>query len=137
MRQVLIAGFIAGVVLGCSSTGSLPEMMTTAVSYNRVWHAAVAAMRDLGAEIVVQIESIGVLEGKLDAVELGDRVMVRVQLRSTENIGAEPAVWGTDVSVSASLVSGISTDPFVKEDLKAIEKAYIELLSNRLGLSGR
>ena len=116
MRRLLIAtAFLAS--MSCASSGSISEMRMFIQPRSEVWEAAVVAMHDIGAKIIVSNRASGMLVGDVTRGELGGRVRLDVTVRSSSQT-QDGSRNGSDLSVGVTYEGGVPDDPYLKAELK-------------------
>lgn len=130
MRRLLIVTAML-VSMSCASSGSIGEMRMVMQPKSDVWHAAVAAMHDIGATIRVSNEASGSLAGDVGNGELGGLVRIDVTVRpSAQNQDGSRS--GSDISVSVSLDGGVPDDPSLKNELRSVKDEYLDAVESNL-----
>ncbi|MCK5378034.1 MAG: hypothetical protein KAJ78_01470 [Acidobacteria bacterium] len=130
MRRLLIATALLA-SMSCASSGSISEMRMFMQPRSEVWEAAVVAMHDIGAKILVSNRSSGMLAGDVTRGELGGRVRLDVTVRSSSQT-QDGSRSGSDLSVAVTYEGGIPDDPYLKADLKELKDQYLDAVERNL-----
>ncbi len=130
MRRLLIATALLA-SMSCASSGSISEMRMFVQPRSEVWEAAVVAMHDIGAKILVSNRSSGMLAGDVTRGELGGRVRLDVTVRSSSQT-QDGSRSGSDLSVAVTYEGGIPDDPYLKADLKELKDQYLDAVERNL-----
>jgi len=117
--------------MSCASSGSISEMRMFIQPRSEVWQAAVVAMDDVGARIVVSNQSSGMLVGDIERGELGGRVRFDVTVRSSAQ-SQDGSRDGSDLSVGVTFEGGIPDDPYMKVELKELKDQYLDAVERNL-----
>lgn len=130
MRRLLIATALFA-SMSCASSGSISEMRMFIQPRSEVWEAAVVAMHDIGAKIVVSNRSSGMLTGDVTRGELGGRVRLDVTVRSSSQT-QDGSRSGSDLSVGVTYEGGIPDDPYLRAELKELKDQYLDAVERNL-----
>ena len=130
MRRLLIMTALLA-SMSCASSGSISEMRMFIQPRSEVWQAAVVAMDDVGARIVVSNQSSGMLVGDIERGELGGRVRFDVTVRSSAQ-SQDGSRDGSDLSVGVTFEGGIPDDPYMKVELKELKDQYLDAVERNL-----
>jgi len=130
MRRLLIMTALLA-SMSCASSGSISEMRMFIQPRSEVWQAAVVAMDDVGAKIVVSNQSSGMLVGDIERGELGGRVRFDVTVRSSAQ-SQDGSRDGSDLSVGVTFEGGIPDDPYMKVELKELKDQYLDAVERNL-----
>ncbi len=130
MRRLLIATALLA-SMSCASSGSISEMRMFMQTRSEVWQAAVVAMHDVGAKILVSNQSSGMLAGDITRGELGGRVRLDVTVRSSSQT-QDGSRSGSDLSVGVTYEGGIPDDPFLQTELKDLKDQYLDAVERNL-----
>ncbi len=136
MRRLMFLPLFALLFSCASGAGSVNELRWYDQPRSDVWQAAVRAMDDIGAKIVVQSQSSGILTGALDQVELGGQVRIDVSVRDSAGGGSAQAVT-SDLRVAVLLEGEPNEDPELRRDLGVIRDTYLEAVEHHLRLFER
>ncbi len=117
--------------MSCASSGSISEMRMFMQSRSEVWQAAVVAMHDVGAKILVSNRSSGMLAGDVTRGELGGRVRLDVTVRSSAQ-NQDGTRSGSDLSVGVTFEGGMPDDPFLQAELKDLKDQYLDAVERNL-----
>ncbi len=130
MRRLLIMTALLA-SMSCASSGSISEMRMFIQPRSEVWQAAVVAMHDVGAKILVSNQSSGMLAGDITRGELGGRVRLDVTVRSSAQT-QDGSRSGSDLSVGVTYEGGMPDDPFLKAELKDLKDQYLDAVERNL-----
>jgi len=136
MRRLMLLPLFALLLSCASGAGSVNELRWYDQPPSDVWQAAVRAMVDIGADITIQSQSSGVLNGTVDQVELGGPVTVDVSIRDSVGGGGGQSLT-TDVRVSVHLEGKSNDDPELRQDLGRIRDTYFDAVEHHLRLFER
>jgi len=128
-RLFILTALLAS--MSCASSGSISEMRMFIQPRSEVWQAAVVAMHDIDAKIVVSNQSAGVLAGDIRRGELGGRVRIDVTVRSSAQNQAGTRD-GSDLSVAVTFEGGVPDDPYLKAELKELKDQYLDAVERNL-----
>jgi len=129
MKRLLIATAILA-SMHCASSGSISEMRMFIQPRSEVWEAAVVAMHDIGAKILVSNRSSGMLVGDVTRGEFGGGVRLDVTVRSSAQT-QDGTRSGSDLSVGVTYQGGLPDDPYLKAELKELKDQFLDLPSPR------
>ncbi|RLE31837.1 MAG: hypothetical protein DRJ61_10765 [Acidobacteria bacterium] len=130
MRRLLIMTALLA-SMSCASSGSIGEMRMFMQPRSEVWQAAVVAMHDVGARILVSNRSSGMLAGDVTRGELGGRVRLDVTVRSSSQT-QDGIRSGSDLSVGVTYEGGMPDDPFLQVELKDLKDQYLDAVEHNL-----
>ncbi len=130
MRRLLVMTALLA-SLSCASSGSIGEMRMFMQSRSEVWQAAVVAMHDMGAKILVSNQSSGMLAGDITRGELGGRVRLDVTVRASAQ-NQDGARGGSDLSVAVTFEGGTPDDPYLKAELRDLKDQYLDSVERNL-----
>ncbi len=130
MRRLLIAAAVLASI-SCASSGSISEMRMFMQSRSEVWEAAVVAMHDVGARIIVSNRSSGMLAGDVTRGELGGRVRLDVTVRASAQT-QDGTRSGSDLSVAVTYEGGMPDDPYLQADLRELKDQYLDAVERNL-----
>ena len=130
MRRLLIVTALLA-SMSCASSGSISEMRMFIQPRSEVWQAAVVAMHDVGAKILVSNQSAGMLAGDVTRGELGGRVRLDVTVRSSAQ-NQDGRGSGSDLSVGVTYEGGMPDDPFLQAELKDLKDQYLDAVESNL-----
>ena len=130
MKRLLIAAALFA-LMSCASSGSISEMRMFMQPRSDVWQAAVVAMHDVGAKILVSNQSSGMLAGDVTRGELGGRVRLDVTVRASAQ-NQDGARGGSDLSVEVTFEGGTPDDPYLKAALKELKDQYLDAVEGNL-----
>ncbi len=136
MRRLMILPLFALVLSCASGAGSVNELRWYDQPRTDVWQAAVRAMDDIGAKIIVQSQSSGILTGALNQVELGGQVRIDVSVRDSAEAGGAQSL-SSDLKVAVRLEGEPNEDPELRQDLARIRDTYLEAVEHHLQLFER
>ncbi len=128
-RLLMMTALLAS--MSCASSGSISEMRMFMQSRSEVWQAAVVAMHDVGAKILVSNRSSGMLAGDVTRGELGGRVRLDVTVRSSAQ-NQDGTRSGSDLSVGVTYEGGMPDDPFLQAELKDLKDQYLDAVERNL-----
>ncbi len=128
-RLMIVTAMLAS--MSCASSGSISEMRMFIQPRSEVWQAAVVAMHDIGAKIVVSNQSSGMLAGDIARGELGGRVRLDVTVRSSAQ-NQDGSRDGSDLSVAVTYEGCMPDDPYLKADLKELKDQYLDAVEPNL-----
>jgi len=128
-RLLMMTALLAS--MSCASSGSISEMRMFMQSRSEVWQAAVVAMHDVGAKILVSNRSSGMLAGDVTRGELGGRVRLDVTVRSSAQ-NQDGTRSGSDLSVGVTFEGGMPDDPFLQAELKDLKDQYLDAVERNL-----
>jgi hypothetical protein len=131
MCRVVLVPLLLMVLSCASGPGPVSDRQWYDQPVDVAWAAAVRAMSDLGADLLVQSRSSGMLAGALDMVELGGRVRIDVTVRSSAG-GSGTLVTTSEVSASVRLEDRPADDPQLRDDLAAIRDRFMEALDHHI-----
>jgi len=130
MRRLLIMTALLA-SMSCASSGSISEMRMFMQTRSEVWQAAVVAMHDVGAKILVSNQSSGMLAGDVTRGELGGRVRLDVTVRSSAQT-QDGTRSGSDLSVGVTYEGGMPDDPYLQAELKELKDQYLDAVERNL-----
>ena len=136
MRRLMLLPLFALLFSCASGAGSVSELRWYDQPRSDVWQAALRAMDDIGANILFQSQSSGILTGTLNQVELGGQVRIDVSVRDSAGGGSAQAVT-SDLRVSVLLEGEPNEDPELRRDLALIRDTYLEAVEHHLQLFER
>lgn len=128
-RLMIVTAMLAS--MSCASSGSISEMRMFIQPRSVVWQAAVVAMHDIGAKIVVSNQSSGMLAGDIARGELGGRLRIDVTVRSSAQ-NQDGSRDGSDLSVGVTYEGGMPDDPYLKAELKELKDQYLDAVERNL-----
>lgn len=120
----------------CATTDSVSGFRMYIQPRALTWEAAVAAMHDIGAHIVVSNRSSGLLAGEVRRAELGGRVRLDVTVRASA-ANQDGSSDGSDINVGVIYQGGIPDDPHIREDLVDLKDQYMEAVDRNLAMGRR
>lgn len=144
VRRLALAVLLVAAV-GCASSSSSSSSSHDTIGGMRMfmqprslsWDAAVVAMHDIGARIIVQNRSAGLLAGEVRRGELGGRVRIDVTVRASSSMPGEERNTGSDISVTVMYQGGTPNEPGLQDELRDLRDEYLDAVETNLGTGRR
>ena len=137
MRRLALLVIFATVIGCASSDATLPDSRNCEDQFQTVWGAAQSAVRGMGGRIVHanQNQTGGTILGRLGVESFGFEVELNITVRRVPGHGPgtyEPLT----VSVKAVEPGVTSPDKYRVEELRSLEKQYLNLVGERAMCGG-
>ena len=136
MGRRLALLLVVAAVACASGTGSVNDLRWYDQPKGDLWQAAIRAMTDIGARIVIQSQTSGTLSGTLDQVELGGQVRIDVSVRDSAGDPGSRSV-SSDLRISVRLEGVPNDDPELRTDLTRIRDTYLDAVDHHVALLER